>query len=484
MANVGEGDVFLLDGESARRLIDDAVNDERQLDTPGRRPQRAPASFVTQFCLVTSDTQNANTFWPGKVQFRDTATKTWTDFGNVWVESSTGEGLKNNQRPYCRLVGLNAADGLPVFETCAVGADPGCCPGNLGGKPLGGGAILGGTNCCCTGGTTPPPGGIGGTPLCNDPGNQAIRCSQYTRPIVINGLTWWANAFGIGAGEVVWCGPGPEPANGPGPGWIPFSCGWICLPALMGGSCFGGISGTSGGGGVISGGGGTGGVPGMSGGFTRPSPVSPGLPNPIGTGQSIDGGGVSLPYPTPGIAPGTPLFRNTNPPRPVYATPIGGGPLGGGGSAFIFPSEGGTGTTSPGASGNVLTSNGTAWVSLPPGVGGQTINPTISASQNDYSFGGLVAVGGDNVVVLASSGVGPWDITGIAISQVDRTRLTIIKTASAPNVVLKHNSASSGAANKMRLGNAAVDITLTGDKTVSFIYDGTQGNWKMTANSN
>lgn len=485
MADLGEGEFFLLDSESARRLIDDAVDAERKPEGPGRRPQRAAASPITQFVLDSNTTDPTTGYRSASVQRYNTTTKLWETLGTVWFADA--------DKRYARLVGVNPADGKPVFMSIGVSGADSCCPGYLGGKPLGGGITLSGKNCCCCTTTNPPGGGSGGSNCywCMNGGGTWTDSAGQT-------WVWSANMLGP-----VWCGPGPEPINGPAPGpnpWGGITLQWIRGPATAAdnwqtGPCFmwfpqspgiagggsGGIAGVSGGGsitGITPGGGPIGILPILPrpGGFpTYPSPPNI-LPIPGG-----DGGGVSLPYPPTPSPGGNLLWRNSNPPRPVFATPLGGGPLGGGGSAFIFPSEGGTGVATVPAAGNFLVSNGTTYVTTPPG---QTVSPTISASQNDYSFGGITATNGDNVVVLQSSGVGPWDITGFSIGQVDRTRLTIIKTASAPNVVLKHNNAGSAAANRMRLGNAAADITLTGDKTVSFIYDGNQLNWKMTANSN
>jgi len=70
----------------------------------------------------------------------------------------------------------------------------------------------------------------------------------------------------------------------------------------------------------------------------------------------------------------------------------------------LSASQGGTGLTSPGTSGNVLTSNGTGWVSSTPtvvkglGLGGETWHTTSNSQNNTYtnsrSYPIMVAVNG------------------------------------------------------------------------------------------
>lgn len=90
-------------------------------------------------------------------------------------------------------------------------------------------------------------------------------------------------------------------------------------------------------------------------------------------------------------------------------------------SGTLQPAGGGTGLTSPGANGNVLTSNGTAWVSsAPSGGGGQffgnaavkTIaynansigeNLTVTSGNNGYSAGPVTIDSGFTVTLQNNS---------------------------------------------------------------------------------
>lgn len=88
----------------------------------------------------------------------------------------------------------------------------------------------------------------------------------------------------------------------------------------------------------------------------------------------------------------------------------------------VQPEVGGTGIVVPGSNGNVLTSNGTAWVSLAPSGGGggqffgnaavkaiaynaQTIseNLTVTTGNNGYSAGPITLTAGYSVTVQAGS---------------------------------------------------------------------------------
>lgn len=480
---------------AAKRLFAAAEDVERDDGELTQNDWPRGAYPIHQF-VVESGSVDAATGWSaGTVQIYDPVNRVFTTYGDVWIAK--------HDKEYARCVGVHT-DNKPIFMMIA---DDPCCP-QFGGTF--GDDCRCDTGCGCDG---TKPGGSGGNCLtCNTGHGDWIDAA---------GVRW---AWDASIQWPVWCGPGPMPQNGPAPGWVmtPFNSSyyvekWVrydnpltgCTSWIpcqfypgcstmgvgsgssggLGVTTFPGVGGSGNGGGitgVLPGGGGGGGsltLPPISGGgigggiITRPpgfvGPDSPPILPPI----MPDGGGTSLPYPPSPSLGGNLLFRGN-----AFGGLFGGTTIDGG--IMVMPNEGGLGVdTSKLAAGTILVANGSGGFSS-SGNTGQTVNPTISASQNDYSFGGMVAVNGDNVVVLASSGVGPWDITGISIGQVDRTRLYIIKTASAPNVILRHNSASSGAANKMRLGNAGADITLTGDKTVSFIYDGTQGNWKMTANSN
>ena len=87
---------------------------------------------------------------------------------------------------------------------------------------------------------------------------------------------------------------------------------------------------------------------------------------------------------------------------------------------IVQPGVGGTGLAAPGANGNVLTSNGTAWVSSTPSGGGQffgnaavkaiaynsqTIseNLTVTTGNSGYSAGPITLTAGYSVTVQAGS---------------------------------------------------------------------------------
>jgi hypothetical protein len=84
-------------------------------------------------------------------------------------------------------------------------------------------------------------------------------------------------------------------------------------------------------------------------------------------------------------------------------------------SVTLDAASGGTGLTSPGTAGNVLTSNGTGWVSSAPSGGGAaagggiyvnndviSVNYTIASGQNGFSVGPMTI--SDGYAITVSSG--------------------------------------------------------------------------------
>jgi len=76
--------------------------------------------------------------------------------------------------------------------------------------------------------------------------------------------------------------------------------------------------------------------------------------------------------------------------------------------------SGGTGITSPGASGNVLTSNGTAWTSAVPSGGGSGSTVDVPLPTTGLTAGDVCYVSGNNTLTAANAtAVGTANALGI-----------------------------------------------------------------------
>lgn len=69
------------------------------------------------------------------------------------------------------------------------------------------------------------------------------------------------------------------------------------------------------------------------------------------------------------------------------------------------------------------------------------------------------------------------NVTGLSFAQIDGQTLTIVNLGPG-NLVLKHQSASSTAANRF-LNSTAADITLSTDQAADLIYDSTTARWRV-----
>lgn len=97
-----------------------------------------------------------------------------------------------------------------------------------------------------------------------------------------------------------------------------------------------------------------------------------------------------------------------------------------------------------------------------------SVRPTeITANQDNFAPGA-----GKYIYVFSDAS---RDITGLSMSQVDGQEVVLINTGSN-GVVLKHQSASSLAANRF-LNHTAADITLAANQAVDVVYDLTQ--WRV-----
>lgn len=491
MPDLGEGDVFLFDGGAAKRIMEATLDQERQLDGPNRRPHRSIPPANVQFVLVSSNTATDGVLYPCTVQLYDSATATYTDLaGTCWARAVDGSGLSTGTRYAARMYDKRTADGLPIFVTFSV--DPCCTSGSAGGGQPGG---------------TRPPGTTGCDGVVNGIDIRRYNCAtQYTHPIIINGVTWF---YAINQGELYWCGPGPEPASGPGPGWYRSGCVWFAGPGSPVWPRPGG------GGGIV-------GLPGGGGGIVKP--FSDGLDPLLGPGPGIimepippypgnkptlpgwlilpgpgsGGGGVSVPYPaTPGGGGGKPLFRaasgggcGCDEPRPTPVIKASGGCGCSGAALTAPPIAGGIPASVPlemlavalaqdaVASSGVTSVNGrtgavTILSSDVISANGGTLTPAaLTANVNDYAPGSGYAI-----YAVSTDGTGDKQITGLAISQVDGQEITIINVSSIDNIILPKGSASSAAANRWRKGTTAGNITIAAGGVCVFRY--TASRWEQ-----
>lgn len=96
----------------------------------------------------------------------------------------------------------------------------------------------------------------------------------------------------------------------------------------------------------------------------------------------------------------------------------------------------------------------------------------ITANKDNFDL--WTDLGGDYTNVRISSDASR-DITGI-VSKVDGFHLRLINTGSN-NIVIKHDSASSTAANRFYTQSAG-DLTLAANQAALFIYDTTSARWR------
>lgn len=103
---------------------------------------------------------------------------------------------------------------------------------------------------------------------------------------------------------------------------------------------------------------------------------------------------------------------------------------------------------------------------------GQATTPsTISSNQNDYTMGSQIGY------MQRWSSDASRDVTGISASQV-AGQVHLIVNVDANDIVLKHESASSTAANRF-LNSTGADITLAANQAADIIYDGTTQRWRV-----
>ena len=132
----------------------------------------------------------------------------------------------------------------------------------------------------------------------------------------------------------------------------------------------------------------------------------------------------------------------------------------------IAVGNGGTGLTSPGASGNVLTSNGTSWVSQP-----------ISTGTTSVQTGNYTATLSDKYIFYSSSASGTATFTLPVVTSANAGKEIVIKNKSLYTLTV---AAGSGATIFVEnsTGNSSttsVNLGISADNNWSkFVYDGTQ----------
>ena len=99
----------------------------------------------------------------------------------------------------------------------------------------------------------------------------------------------------------------------------------------------------------------------------------------------------------------------------------------------------------------------------------------ITANQNDFDPG-------TNAILLLDIDAGNRDITGFSGGTDGRILLVSLKATSG-TAILKHQNASSTAANRFALPNSA-DVTLGAHEGVTLWYDGDASRWKTTGVAN
>lgn len=102
----------------------------------------------------------------------------------------------------------------------------------------------------------------------------------------------------------------------------------------------------------------------------------------------------------------------------------------------------------------------------------------ITANQNDYSLG----TNRSKYIRLTSNGV--WDVTGLTIPSdgLGNTQVAgqehVLVNVGANGIILKHQSASSSAANRF-LCSTGADITLNANEAADIFYDATTQRWRV-----
>lgn len=148
------------------------------------------------------------------------------------------------------------------------------------------------------------------------------------------------------------------------------------------------------------------------------------------------------------------------------------------GSVVIGQGTSAVTTVAPGTSGNILTSNGSAWLSSAPPAGGGTTNvvATKAAPQAITSATAIAVTGqitnGPNLVFISGSG-GPQTVTAtpsITACTAAGEYLSLVGGANA--VTLQDEAALAGS--KLQLNG---NITLALNQTISFVCDAAAGNW-------
>lgn len=117
---------------------------------------------------------------------------------------------------------------------------------------------------------------------------------------------------------------------------------------------------------------------------------------------------------------------------------------------------------------------GTTDLTLPASVGELTITPTpLSASVNDYSPTGHATAS----VERWSSGVTARNVTGLDAAALPRP---VVANVGSATITLKHESASSAAANRF-LCPGGVDYLLGAGNTVELVRDSVSARWRIVS---
>lgn len=125
-----------------------------------------------------------------------------------------------------------------------------------------------------------------------------------------------------------------------------------------------------------------------------------------------------------------------------------------------------TGGSVTAGTGNIIASVGYTSSYKPPVLGANTSN--LTANTNDLAI--------TSAITLLTT-TGAWDLTGVVPVTAASGQVIVLSNTSANTVTIKHESASSTAANRFKNSTGA-DLSLTTNKTQMFFYDTTASRWR------
>jgi len=187
-----------------------------------------------------------------------------------------------------------------------------------------------------------------------------------------------------------------------------------------------------------------------------------------GTELVVFGSANVFPYTASGLTLGT----STNPWSNVYAGTYSSGTWNG---STIGTAYGGTGLTSPGASGNVLTSNGSGWISAAPSGGGVS---SITAST------GISASSSTGAITLTNTGVTSLSAgSGISLSGSTGSITVSSNLISASNTWTGINNFGSTASTSFPYTLFSQASGSTGIAVLTYAPSGSESNWDAVIGS-